>query len=58
MHLYPEAKMTKLLFIAFIFYYIASPIADVMVFVSNYKSELYLYTVAQNVGFLKWFYGL
>ncbi len=29
-----------------------------MFVISNYKSDQYLYAIAQNVGYLKRFYGL
>jgi len=48
----------SILFCAGNFYYIALSLIKGMNLVSCYKSELYLYSTAQNVGFLKRFYGL
>jgi len=50
--------MLSILFCDVIFYYIAFMLIHGMGLLNNYKSELYLYSVAQNVGFLKRFYGL
>lgn len=50
--------MLCILFCAVNFYYIAFMLIQGMGLLNNYKSELYLYSIAQNVGFLKRFYGL
>jgi len=50
--------MYSILFCAVNFYYIAFMLIQGMRLINNYKSELYLYSIAQNVGFLKRFYGL
>lgn len=50
--------MTVIMFYAVKFYYLASIKPVRMLFVSHYKSEKYLFVVAQNVGFLKRFAGL
>jgi len=50
--------MISVLFCTINFYYIALSLVKNMICLSSYKSELFLYVVAQNVGFLKWFYGL
>jgi len=51
-------NMYSILFCAVNFYYIAFMLIQGMGLLINYKSELYLYSIAQNVGFLKRFYGL
>jgi hypothetical protein len=40
------------------FYYLAFTISDKIMVVSCYISEIYLFVVAHNVGFLKRFAGL
>mgnify|MGYP001457287556 CR=1 FL=1 len=48
----------NILFCTYYFYYIALLFIHGMDLLKCYKSELYLYSIAQNVGFLKRFYGL
>lgn len=50
--------MISFLFCAIYFYYIATLKENILVFVICYMSELYLFAVADNVGFLKRFGGL
>jgi len=50
--------MIALLFCTIYFYYIAAIKVKIIVFVICYISETYLFSVANNVGFLKWFGGL
>lgn len=50
--------MTDVCFYTFYFYYLAFLKSHFKVFISNYSSELYLFAVASNVGFLKRFGGL
>lgn len=50
--------MHSILFYAVYFYYIAELLVQDMDMSGCYKSELYLYSTAQNVGYLKRFYGL
>ena len=50
--------MTAILVCTINFYYIALLLIRGMYLLNSYKSELYLYSVAQNVGFLKRFCGL
>lgn len=50
--------MKSILVCPIIFYYIALLLIMGMFFVTHYTSELYLFNIAQNVGFLKLFYGL
>ena len=50
--------MIHVLLLAIIFYYIAPRIITGMLFIYYYISEQYLYAIAQNVGYLKWFAGL
>jgi hypothetical protein len=50
--------MITLLFCAIYFYYIAFSTERNIVFVICYISEIYLFAVANNVGFLKRFGGL
>ncbi len=50
--------MQSVLLFELIFYYIAFMTSHDMCLLNNYKSEIYLYSTARNVGFLKRFYGL
>jgi len=50
--------MITFLFCTVIFYYIALVLVQGMSIISHYISELYLFNIAQNVGYLKRFYGL
>jgi len=50
--------MTSLLVWTIYFYYIAHINRLIRVFVNCYISEMYLFVVAVNVGFLKLFAGL
>ena len=50
--------MTVILICTIYFYYIAFVFTDFKVRVNSYKSQIYLFTVANNVGYLKRFAGL
>lgn len=50
--------MRSVIYFAINFYYIALLYGRGMYILNCYLSQLYLYTVAQNVGYLKRFAGL